>query len=71
LNKFTQINDIITHNVIAQIKHSNLETEPNVMKKIKQNYEIQIQVQIRLVRNYEIQIQSKSIKKLQIRRIYI
>ena len=41
------------------------------MKKIKQNYEIQIQVQIRLVRNYEIQIQSKSIKKLQIRRIYI
>jgi len=35
LNKFTQINDIITQNVIAQIKYSNLETEPNVMKKFK------------------------------------
>jgi len=41
------------------------------MKKFKQNYQIQIQVQIRSVRNYEIQIQSKSIKKLRIRRIYI
>ena len=69
MNKFAQINDIITHNVIAQIESSNLETETKVMKKFKQNY--QIQVQIRLVRNYEVQIQSKSIKKLQIRRIYI
>jgi len=34
LNKFTKINDIITHNVIAQIKYSNLETEPNVTKKL-------------------------------------
>jgi len=72
LNKFTQINDIITHfNVIEQIKYNNLETEPNVMKIFKQNHKIQFQVQIRLVRNYEIQVQSKSIKKLQIRRIYI
>jgi len=52
LNKFTHINGIITRNVIAQIKYSNLESEPNVMKKFKQNYQIQIQVQIRLVRNY-------------------
>jgi len=65
MNKLTQINDITTHNVIAWIKYSNLETEPYVMKKFKQNY----QVQIRSVRNYK--IQSKSIKKLQIRRIYI
>ena len=58
LNKFAQINDIITHNIIAQIKYSNLETEPNVMKKFKRSY--QIEVQIRLVRNYEIQIHKKT-----------
>ena len=52
-------------NQFSQIKYSNLETELNVMKKFKQNY--QIQVQIRLVRK----IKSKSIKKLQIRKIYI
>jgi len=34
LNKFIQINNIITHNVIAQIKNSNLETEPNVIKNL-------------------------------------
>ena len=61
----------MTHNFIAQIKYSNLETESTVMKKIEQNYQIQFQVQLRLVRNSEIQIKSKSIKKLQIRRIYI
>jgi len=37
LNKFTQINDIITHDVIAQIKYSNLETESNVMKNLNKN----------------------------------
>ena len=41
------------------------------MKKFEQNYQIEIPVQIRLVRDYKIQVQSKSIKKLQIRRIYI
>jgi len=30
-----------------------LETQPKVMKKFKQNYQIQIQVQFRLVRNYK------------------
>jgi len=66
----------------SEWRHDFTEPEPNlnhtlntailkvsIMKKFKQNY--QIQVQIRLVRNYKIQIQSKSIKKLQIRRIYI
>ena len=43
-------------NQFSQIKCSNLDTELNVMKKIKQNYQIQIRVQIRLVRN----IKSKS-----------
>jgi len=34
LSKFTQINVNVTHNVTAQIKYSNLETEPNVTKKL-------------------------------------
>ena len=58
-------------NEFSQIKYSTLETELNVMKKFKQNYQIQIEVQIRLVINYKIQIQFNSNKKLQIRRIYI
>jgi len=60
LNKFTQVNDITTHNILAQIENSSLESEPNVMKKSKQNYEIQIHVEIWLVRNYEIQIHQKT-----------
>ena len=71
LNKFTKINDITTHHIIAQIKYSIFETEPNVMKQFKQNNQIQVQVQIRLVKNYKIQFQSYSINKLQIRRIFI
>jgi len=41
------------------------------MKNLNRIIKSKFQVQIRLVRNYEIQIHSQSIKKLQIRRIYI
>jgi len=37
-------------NQFSQNKYNNLETEPNVMKKFKQNY----QIQIWLIRNYKI-----------------
>ena len=43
-------------NQFSQSKYSNLEIEPNVMKKFKQNYKIQI----RLIRKYKIQIQQKT-----------
>jgi len=43
-------------NQFSQIKYSNMETGPNVMKKFKQNY----QIQIRLIRNYKIQIRQKA-----------
>ena len=54
LHNFTEPEPFL--NQFSQIKYSNLESELDVMKKIKQNYQIQIRDQIPLVRN----IKSKS-----------